>query len=80
MGRKPHRPRRGDKFCDQTTHGNGYILDVIWGDQEVLVKFYSGVSQAYTFDELHDARYMEALGYLIEDPYHIGSMKPKEKA
>jgi hypothetical protein len=74
MGNK-HRPRRGDKFCDQTSNGNGYILDVIWGDEEVLVKFYNGKRHSYSFEEVFDAHYHERLGYCIEDPYHIGSMK-----
>lgn len=57
-----HRPRRGDKFHDSNRgawRSNGYILDVLWGEdpKEVVVKFYTKEhkvyeTDTYTFDDI----------------------------
>lgn len=64
-----HQPRRGEKFNDQSRgpyRSNGYILDIHWREQEVVVKFYckdpsSHEMNSYSFDEIEGC-WTEAYG------------------
>jgi hypothetical protein len=54
-----HKPRRGDKFYDQTRmpdQPNGFILDIDWEEKEVTVQFHDENKswKHYSFDEIEN--------------------------
>lgn len=54
-----HKPRRGDKFYDQSRmpdQPNGFICMVDWEDREVTVQFWDDdqTRVQYSFDDIED--------------------------
>lgn len=54
-----HKPKRGDKFYDQSRmpeQPNGFILMVDWKEREVTVQFHNDDKtwKQYSFDDIED--------------------------
>lgn len=55
LRQKTSSPRVGDKVWNQNRFDdqpNGYIIQVIWADREVIIKYYDRSSEVMSWDEL----------------------------